>query len=311
MCALAVVLLVAAAGHAKSNKEALALYKQGLWDFRSGNVSGALQDFSAASQADPEFPQPIFATARIHQGIFESEMRNYGEAAEAYARLSDLLLRTPPGDINKDILTGYYFQGLLFLKGGDYANAVRSLEKFLEVYPDFEGISGVNNALGIGYYYLDQYDRAVSYFKRALDADQTNNEARFNLRSVYTRVEAFSEAMVLKRAGRIEHALKRLETLRDIAPRYISGRRLEANLLQELNRHEEAVRVFDEILGFEPDNLETYWMRIEMARSLILLHRGVEARSALLENLARFPTFEDQRARMEVVLLINKIGEAQ
>lgn len=296
---------------AQGSKEARAHYKKGLWAFRAGNTLEAISRFQAASEADPDFHHPLLALGRVYQDIFEREMRFYVEASRAFEKLDLILIANPPSEKHKDLYQGYYYEGLLHLKGGDYAHALLSLNKFIEIYPDFEQIAEVHNAIGIAHYYLDQYDRAVIDFKRALEVDPTLNEARFNLRSVFTRVTAYNEALVLHRAGEPHRALRRLEGLRDIAPRYLPGRALEAKLLAELDEPQEAMRVYREILGFYPNHPRSYWLRIDQARTLIKLERYPEAQLTLMENLARFPNFEDEQARREVVLLLGKLANRQ
>ena len=238
-------------------------------------------------------------------------MRLYDKAADAFDRLDLILIANPPGEKHKNLYQGYYYQGLLHLKGGNYDKALAALNKFLEIYPDFDDIAEVLNAIGIAHYYLDQYDRAVVDFKRALEADATFSEARFNLRSVFTRVTAYNEALVLYRAGEPRRAMRRLEGLRDIAPRYLPGRALEAKLLAEMGDPEEALLVYREILGFYPNHFKSYWLRIDMAHALIAQKRYTEAQTTLMENLARFPNFEDEQARREVVNLLNKVAQSQ
>ncbi len=306
---LALAVVFASTGYAGNRKEARTLYKKGLWDFRSGNIEAAVEHFALSAEKDPDFPHPWLALGRIYQESFETTMHGYAEAVDAYTSLSEILIRNPPDERAKDLLQGYYFMGQLHLKGGDYTKALWALEKFIEVYPDFGKLGNVYNSIGIAYYYLDQYNRAVVNFKRALEHDATLTEARFNLRSVFTRVTAFNEALVLQRAGEPEKALRRLIKLRDLAPRYLAGRRLEAKLMGDLGKPEEAVLIYNEILGFQPNNPETYWMRIDMAKTLISLGENDQAKNVLLENLARFPEQQDQRARMEVVMLLTKLSQ--
>ncbi len=291
--------------------DAKALYKDGLQFQKWGNTQAALEKFEKAVKADPGYPQPYLAIGRIYQQKFEEGMHNYAEAADAYEHLVGIMLVNPPDETNRELLMGYYYKGFLHLKGGEYKNALMELDKFLEVYPGFTEETKVHNGRGIAYYYLDQYDQAVACFKKALETDPLNDEARFNLRSVFTRVTAYNEALAIYRAGELQKALKRLTVLSSIAPRYLAGRRLEAKILMEMKRPDESISVYREILGFQPDDPETYWMRIDLARALLSQGRREEAKNVLFDNLARFPNVEDQRARMEVVLLLNQTGTAQ
>lgn len=293
------------------NPASLSLYRKAYADYKDGDAEAALSKLKEALRLSPGYPHPHLLAGRIYQERFESTMHFYPEAMAEFEAVLQYLQANPSKDNYKDLYLAHFYKGLLEIKGGDYGGALVELDRFLEVYPDFEGIAKVQNARGIAYYYLDQYDQAVSSFKRALTAEPSFAEARFNLRSVHTRAVAFNEAMVLYRSREPAKALKTLEALKTIAPRYLAARRLEAKILVELKRPEEAVAVFEEILGFQPNDPETYWMRIDMARALMSLNKKPQARGALLENLSRFPLMEDLRAKMEVVTLLTQLGDAQ
>lgn len=290
---------------------ALSLYNNGVIAQKAGNMAKAAELFAKSTKADPEYPWPLFALGRLHQQKFEKEMHEYSEAISCYEKLLNILLLNPPEQADRELNQGFLYMGLLHLKGGEYSEAIVDLDQFLEVEPKYEKIHEVQNARGIAYYYMDQYEKAVACFKRAMDQNPEYSEARFNLRSVFTRVSAYNEAMVLYRSGELGKALRRLEHLTAIAPRYTSGRRLEAKILSQLEKFEESVAVYEEILGFAPNDPETYWMRIELARDFMALGRNSDARLILFDNLGRFPNIEDQRARMEVVLLLTKLGGTQ
>lgn len=286
-------------------------YKDAMAAMKAGDYSGAARLFEEADKADPSYLLPLLGLGRANQAIFESTMRNYPAAAEAYSKVIERILTSKGDNLSTELYDVYLHQGFLFLKGGEYSKAIASFERFREIRPDYEKMAELLNGLGIAYYYLGEYDRAVVNFKKALDVDGTFSEARFNLRSVFTRITGYNEAQVLYRSGNQEKALARIEKLKEIAPRYLPGRELEARLLVDLKRPEEAVRVFDEILGFYPDNPKTYWIRIEMARALIGLGQRERARTILMDNLARFPDQDDQRARMELVNLLVSLGNSQ
>lgn len=284
------------------------LYKEGTKLQRAGDIEGAVERFRAACEADPEYPQGLFGLGKAYQELFEREMRWYAEAVDAYDRLIALLLAAPEDSWDRDLFLVYFQQGLLFLKGGEFERAARSLEKFLSLSPDDLRAADANNALGIAQYYLNQYDLAVGYFKKALDADPGNSAARFNLRSVFTRLTAYNEAQVYFRAKDYARALTRLNQLKEYAPRYIPGRRLEGTILVRTGRVEEGLRVYREILSIYPDHPLSYWVRIETAREMVALERFDEAQELLMDNLARFPNVEDEQARREMTALLVRIG---
>ncbi len=69
-------------------------------------------------------------------------------------------------------------------------------------------------------------------FQRALVIDPDYAEARFNLRSVFTRLAAYNEAVAISRVGELVLAMEKVQQLKEWAPRYLPGRRLEAKALE-------------------------------------------------------------------------------
>lgn len=290
--------------------DAQSAYRLGVRAYRAGDLEAAVAAFRRSEEADPSYPYPTFALARIYQELFEQDTRHYAEAVRAYEKLVLLLRLNPPGETSKTLYQAHYFRGLLLLKGGDYPNALRSLETFLRLEPDFYTPETVHNAIGIALYYLDQYDQAVESFRTALAANPDYAEARFNLRSVFTRLAVYNEAVAIGRAGELEIALEKVSRLKEFAPRYLPGRRLEAKLLQALGREQEASRVYSEMLGIDPRHPITYHVRLEMARYHLRRGETAEARRLVTEDLRLFPDIADERAREEALELAARLGPA-
>ncbi len=295
---------------ATSLAEARSMYKEGLRAYRAGNLEGALTLFRGSEEADPTYPFSPFALGRIYHELFNQETRHYRDAVDAYERVVRQLRAAPPEESNRALYQVLYFRGLLHLRGGDYEPALVSLREFLEVYPDFDNPAEVYNAIGIALYYQDQYDKAVEHFRAALARDPEYAEARFNLRSVFTRLAVYNEAVALARAGEMELALEKVRRLKEFAPRYLPGRRLEAQVLERLGEDREAVRICEEALGFEPADPLTYPLRLHLARLLAKQGRRQDALALLAENMRRFPDVSDERVRQEVTELMSKLRES-
>jgi len=306
--AAALLLSVCPFRAAASLDEARARYKEGLRAYRAGNLQEAFTLFRSSEDADPTYPFSPFALGRIYQELFNQETRHYQDAVAAYERVILLLRARPPEAKDRALYQVLYFRGLLYLRGGDYEQALDSLRDFLEVYPDFDNPAEVHNAIGISLYYQDQYDKAVEHFRTAIARNPEYAEARFNLRSVFTRLAVYNEAVALARSGEMELAMDKVARLKEFAPRYLPGRRLEVQILERLGRSDDALRVCGEALGFDPSDPLTYPLRLEMARLLADRGRGQEAIGLLAENLRRFPEIGDERVRREVTDLMLKLG---
>ncbi|MDF1551489.1 MAG: tetratricopeptide repeat protein [Deferrisomatales bacterium] len=303
--------LVAVAPAHADRDDATALYKKGLRSYRAGQLEAAIALFQASEEADPTYPFPAFALGRIYHELFDQETRHYQGAVDAYARLLLLLQANPPAESQRALYQAHYFLGLLQLKGGEYENALDSLHTFQRLEPAFSNPGDVLNAIGIALYYLDQYDQAVEAFRQALVLDPDYAEARFNLRSVFTRLAAYNEAVAISRVGELDLAMEKVQQLKEWAPRYLPGRRLEAKLYQEMGREDEALRVYEEILGVDQTHPITYVIRLNMAQLLVKRQQRERALELLEQALQLFPQVEDERSKHQVLQLAQQLRGAQ
>ena len=307
---LCLLCLTASAPAHADRVEASTLYKKGLRSYRAGQLGQAMSQFQASEEADPTYPFPAFALGRIYHELFDQETRHYQDAVDAYTRLKLLLQANPPSEKQRALYQTYYFFGLLQLKGGDYEGALGAFRDFQRLESDFSNSEDVYNAVGIALYYLDQYDKAVEEFQRALAVDPDYAEARFNLRSVFTRLAAYNEAVAISRAGEIQLAMEKIQQLKEWAPRYLPARRLEAKLYLEMARESDALRVYEEILGVDPTHPITYQIRLQLAKLLEKHGRPKRSLELLEQNLRMFPVVKDKRAEQEVRATVQRLRGA-
>lgn len=302
---VAVALLVASLR--AGAEDAKAAYKEGLRAFRAGKQDESLALFRRSEAADPSYAYPILAMARIYQETFEQDVRHYDDAVACYERLTKVLKEHPPSVAEKALYQAYYFEGLLYLKGGENERALDVLQQFLALYPEFSNLEFVHNAIGIAFYYQNQYDKAVESFRKAIEIKPDYPEARFNLRSVFTRLAVYNEAVANARAWNVEAAFEGVNALKEFAPRFLPGRRLEANLLLKVGRIDEAIGVLGEILALDPGHPLTYGVRMDLAKLLGTQGKRDRSVELLRENLRRFPQASDKQ-KQDLVKLIEGLG---
>jgi len=164
----------------------------------------------------------------------------------------------------------------------------------------------------VALYYLQRYDEAVEGFQKATALKPGFVEARVNLRSVFTRLAVYNEALAEARAGNLGEALDRLTLLRLLAPEYLRGRHLEAAVLRQAGRTEEALCAYREILAANPSHPVTHDTRLEMAK--ILEERGqvAEALQILNQDLRWFRESDPLRTQTmrEILRLIEPMKRA-
>lgn len=311
--ALAALIAAAPAAPAAGPDEARGLYRDGVRAYRAGKIDDAVARFEASERADPSYPYPVFALARLYHEIYDTEHRHYEDAAARYERLALLLEANPPGEKERALYQGFYFQGLLRLAGGENDRALAALRRFLEVSPDFYNLEVVHNAIGVAYYYRQSYDEAAESFRRALSVKADYVPARLNLSSVFARLTVYADALGAARAGDLNDALERVQHLRLIAPAYLRGIHLEAGILRDLGRADEALCAYREALATDPSHSVTHDVRLELARLLEQRGQLGDAVAVLNDDLRWFR--EDERARTqtmrELLRLVDRLRGAR
>lgn len=110
----------------------------------------------------------------------------------------------------------HYLLGLDYYRMGEFPRAVEELQRVLQFSPDYS--LAVYN-LGLAYARTGDFDQAIQTLKRALDLDATNFSASYNLGAAYTQKQMVPEAVAAFR-----------QTIA-IDPQYAPGHRALGELL--------------------------------------------------------------------------------
>lgn len=295
---------------ASTEDSAAAVYRKGLRSFRAGKIDEALALFRRSQEIDPAYPFPALALGRIHQELFETQHHGYEEATAAYERFALALEASPPPERERDLYQGLYFQGLLYLKGGEPAKALESLDRFAARHPGFYNADEVLNARGVALYQLNRFEEAAAAFKEAIAVKPALLEAQANLRAVFSRLALYDEARANYRSGSLDDALERTRSLRRVAPGYLPVLRLEGEILERMGRPAEALCAYQAILDEDPADPITHGARLDAARLLELQGQEREALRVLNENLRRFRDVPRDPTKREVLRLMNLLRSA-
>lgn len=136
-------------------------------------------------------------------GYAYNRLENYPEAISAFK--SALNLGALPPDVSHQVR---YSLAQIQIYSGDYAGGIKTLERWLtqERNPDLDALILVGSA----YYETGQYDKAIRYAKRVIQAQPRYDDAWHQLLvSAYFKTSQFSSAAtVLEKMIRLEPANK-------------------------------------------------------------------------------------------------------
>ncbi|MEG4348322.1 tetratricopeptide repeat protein [Microcoleus sp. LAD1_D3] len=140
----------------------------------------------------------------------------------------------------------FFEQGLLHDFAEEYAKAIASLDKALEIKPDYHE-AWINRGHALGN--LGRWEEAIASFDKALEI-KTDYHAAWYLRGI-----------ALGKLGRWEEAIASLDKALEIKPDYHEAWYIRGYALGNLGRWEEAIASFDKGLEIKPDYHEAWYIR--------------------------------------------------
>jgi eukaryotic-like serine/threonine-protein kinase len=133
----------------------------------SGRSTEALQSLQHAVDINPYYWVNYIALGNAHY-----QLGDYGKAAEAYRRVIELDPNNPSAHNNL---------GAVLLQSGKFSEAVEPLKKALQFSADGQAYSN----LGVAYFYLKQYDQAISAYQKAVELVPNSDMFMGNLAEAY------------------------------------------------------------------------------------------------------------------------------
>lgn len=137
----------------------------------------------------------------------------------------------------------HYLLGLDYYRMREFPRAVEELQRVLQLSPDYS--LAVFN-LGLAYARIGDLDQAIQTLKRALDLDGTNFSAAYNLGAAYTQKQMVTEAVAEFR-----------QTIA-IAPQYAPGHRALGELLLYRGQVDEALAELRQATDLDPQDSGTH-----------------------------------------------------
>jgi arylsulfatase A-like enzyme/Flp pilus assembly protein TadD len=153
----------------------------------------------------------------------------------------------------------HYLLGLNYYRLREYPKAIAELQRVLELSPDYELAAF---QLGLAYARNGDFDQAIQMLKRALELDGTNFSAAFNLGAAYLKKQMIPEAAA---------AFRQSAT---IYPEYAAAHRALGELLLYQGQTEEALAELRRATELDPHDPGAH---VALAKALSAKGLNVEA----------------------------------
>jgi len=136
----------------------------------SGRSAEAIQAYQKAVQLNPYY----WVNHNVLGNAYY-QLANYGKAADSYRRVIELDPNNP---------YAYNNLGAVLVQSGKFREAIEPLQKSLQFSADGQAYSN----LGIAYFYLKDYDKAISAYEKAVQLVPTSDMFVGNLAEAYDLV---------------------------------------------------------------------------------------------------------------------------
>jgi tetratricopeptide (TPR) repeat protein len=248
-------------------------YSRGRELATSGDTEEATREFERAVAENPQNPE-----AHYQLGLLYSRSISGHEKAETeFLILPDIAMRAG-GKTRDDLL---FRAGLalakLYIKMGRLGIAVPLVKNILASAPVGAPLDDAYNALGLGLYYERLYDEAIFELRRAIKHNPDNLDAKFNLKTIRTRLEHFQAGKLYSRMGDRKGSISEYRKAIGLDPRFVEARhRLGVELLLS-GDHAEAFKELKRAEVVSPSYRKAYEIWYAEGIALVRLARTREA----------------------------------
>lgn len=264
-----------------------------------GKHAEAQETFLRAVSADPDHVE-----ARYHLGLLYSRnILTYDRAENEFLAIPEIAMRAG-GSVRDDIL---FRSGLalsaLYLKSNHAAKSAQLVRNVIASAPPGARLDDAYNLLGVCLYYQRFYGDAIFELKRAIKVNPNHVEAKFNLKTIRSRLEHFNAGKIYSRMGERPEAISEFRRAIDLDPRFVEARhRLGAELYTD-GRYEEALTELRRADSLSEEYGKAFEIWYAQGLALRRLGRPDEARRLFEKTVEARPRFAPAHNEIGEILL--------
>ncbi len=232
------------------------LYNKALDAHNKQNYQTAIRYYALIKEVDPE-----------REGVYENlalcyaQGKDYVKAQEVLAAAKEKfpnsqsitkLMKDVKADLDAETLDGAYKA----YNSGDYQKAIELYSKMPETTDILLGIAGAYQGLG-------QENKALDYYKKALNKNPENSELTYTIGAIYANAQNYEEARnyFMKAVKLNPSNLMAKEGLADMNDILSQGSVVEAARLMDAQQYEEALTLLNKAISINPKNSDAYYYR--------------------------------------------------
>jgi len=267
-----------------ASPEAYKYYSEGVEYYNQGDRRSAIQLFERAIEIDPEFAMAYrhLAFAYGFFGDRDKQDQYFQKAFQLADRVSER---------EKYRLQGDYYR----LKERTYDKAIEAFDKLLSIYPD-DGIG--NRGMGHIYINLEEFDKALEYWKRNFDNRYEVVYTYINLASAYEFLGMYDKAR-----NALEYYLENVSESdyihRDLARNYANQGEYDLALIE-----------LDKAFSLNPANYQNILLRGDIHHLRGDLSEAEQEYMKLLENREDIARIRGRESLLNLYLSQGKLDDS-
>ena len=262
-------------------------YVQGRELMKSGKFAEAANAFE---RAIAEYPG--HAEAHYQLAVVSSlHIVDYPKAEHEFLAIPDIAMKGGSRPRDDLIFRAGLGLGKLYVKSGRNDQAIQIVRSVLSSAPPSARLDEAFNTLGLALYYQRLYDDAIFELRRAIKLNPANTNARFNLKTIQTRLEHFNAAKVASRTGARKLAIEEYRAAIALDPRFIDARYRLGAELHASGEHAEALKELKRAESISRAYRKVHEIWFTEGQALIALGRDNEALRSFTRVIEARPGF--------------------
>ncbi len=252
---------------------------------------GRFEDAAAAFQsAIAEYPGNGEARYLLAT-IYSRRIVDYENAEREFTAIPAIAMKGEAQHRDSLIFRAGLGLGKLYVKSGRNEKAIQIVRSVLSSAPAGAPLDEAFNTLALAAYYERLYDDAIFDLRRAIKLNPANTAARFNLKTIQTRLEHFNAAKAYARSGHVQQAIAEYRIAIDLDPRFIEARHRLGAELHAAGQHSEALKELRRAQSISPSYRKAHEIMFTEGLTLVALGRDDEALRSFTRALTAKPGF--------------------
>ncbi|MCL5883820.1 MAG: tetratricopeptide repeat protein [Deltaproteobacteria bacterium] len=280
-------------------EEADRLYSLGRERIAAGEYRQAERAFAQAVVENPLHGEALLQLASLHS----RNILTYGKAEDILFSMPEVAGRIGGKGRDDLLFRAGVSMGKLYVKSGRSAQAVALLRNVIASAPSGAPLDEAYATLGLAHYYERLYDDAIFEMRKAIKINPNHANAKFNLKTIRSRLEHFQAGKLFSRLGDRRRAVAEYRKAIDLDPRFIEARHRLGVELYLAGNAQEALKELRRASLVTADYRKAFEIRYAEGVALLRLDRTGEAMGKFELTVQARPTFAPAHNEMGKILL--------